>query len=303
MTKSYAPTMLTKRVGYFPGSVNIGIVLTEKGAVLIDSGLDTQTAKKTKKGLNELSQPLYAIIQTHSHADHFGGNHYLLQQYPHAIVYAPALEEAIIRNPMLEPIYLGMGSAPLPELCNKFLLAESSRVDEILPEDGELILSDCTFQTIGLPGHSWNQLGLVVDGICFAADAYYSADVLEKHRLPFLVDADETIRSVQRLQQTSYQGYLPGHGVFETDVFSTLAYNEEYHQQILGEIEEGFSVQPATLEEGLTWICEKRGITIQSMTSYVLFRTAFMGYVMGLHKQGRISYCLERNRLLFVKNG
>ncbi|RAP24661.1 hypothetical protein C2W64_02831 [Brevibacillus laterosporus] len=110
---------------------------------MIDSGLDTQTAKKTKKGLDELSQPLYAIIKTHSHADHFGGNHYLLQQYPHAIVYAPALEEAIIRNPMLEPIYLGMGSTPLPELCNKFLLAESSRVDEILPEDGEPILSDC----------------------------------------------------------------------------------------------------------------------------------------------------------------
>nr|WP_236871304.1 hypothetical protein [Brevibacillus laterosporus] len=65
--------------------------------------------------------------------------------------------------------------------------------------------------------------------------------------------------------------------MLETDVFSTLTYNEEYHQQILGGIEEGFSVQPATLEEGLTWICEKRGITIQNMTSYVLFRTAFMG--------------------------
>ncbi|MGG0755946.1 MBL fold metallo-hydrolase [Brevibacillus laterosporus] len=303
MTKVYVPTMVTKRVGYFPGSVNIGIVITENGAVLIDSGLDTQTAKKAKKGLDELSQPLYAIIQTHSHADHFGGNHYLLQQYPQALVFAPALEEAIIRNPRLEPIYLSMGASPLPELCNKFLLADPSRVDEILPENGELILSDCTFQTISLPGHSWNQLGIVVDGICFAADAYYSPEVLEKHRLPFLIDADEAVQSIQRLQQTNYQGYLPGHGMFETNVLSTLAYNEGYHQQILGEIEQWFSVQPATLEEGLTWICEKRNISIQNMTSYALFRTAFMGYVTGLHRQGKLSYYFEGNRLLFcIKN-
>ncbi|WP_232698280.1 MBL fold metallo-hydrolase [Brevibacillus daliensis] len=298
MTKTYAPTMITETIGFFPGSVNIGIVVTADGAVLIDSGLDTQTAKKTKKGLDEISQPLHAIIQTHSHADHFGGNHYLLAQYPNTRVYAPVLEAAIIENPILEPIYLGMGAEPLAELRNKFLLAEPSRVDQLLPEKGPLKISDRTFEIIPLPGHSWNQCGVVVDGICFAADSYYSPEVLQKHRLPFLVDAEETVKSVRLLQQTAYLGYIPGHGDFETDCKETLQYNLEYHQTILEQIHELYTIHPSSLEEGLQIICEKREINITNMTSYVLFRTAFMGYVVGLNKQGRLEYEFKENRLM-----
>ncbi len=296
----YQPEMITERVGYFPGSVNIGLVLGESGAILIDSGLDAQTAKKIKKGLDAMAQPLSAIVQTHAHADHFGGNAHLLGCWPKALVYAPPLEEAIIRYPILEPIYLGMGAQPLPELRNKFLLAESSRVDQILPTEGDVEIDGVTFHVLSLPGHSWQQTGLVCDGICFAADSYFGEETLAKHKLPFLVDAHETLLSLVKLLETNYNGYLPGHGPYTTAVEPILTRNIHCHRKLLDKIESILS-EEMTLEQALATLCERLQISMDNMTSYVLYRTAFMGYLTGLLREERIHYRFASNQLLWSK--
>lgn len=290
--------MITERIGYFPGHVNIGIVIGEHGAILIDSGLDTQTSKKIRKGLDAIAQPLCAIIQTHSHADHFGGNAYLLGCWPEAKVYAPPLEEAIIRNPILEPIYLNMGAEPLEDLKNKFLLAQPSRVDHRLPVDEVIEIAGIPFSILSLPGHSWNQVGVVCDEICFAADSYLGAEVLEKHKLPFLVDANETILSLHKLLATNYKGYLPGHGAYTTTSQDAVNQNIAWHERIYAVIEE-ILLEDKSPEEALSLLCERLQITIENASSYVLFRTAFMGYLVGLQKTKRVSYRFEQNRWLW----
>jgi glyoxylase-like metal-dependent hydrolase (beta-lactamase superfamily II) len=296
-----APTMVKPRVGYFPGSVNIGLVVADSGVILIDSGLDAQTAKKIKRGLDEMSQPLRAIVQTHAHADHFGGNAHLLSVFPEARIYAPPIEEAVIKYPILEPIYLGMGVSPLPELKNKFLLAEASRVDYTLPVEGEVVIEGIPFTILSLPGHSWQQVGLVVDEICFAADSYFGVETLNKHKLPFLVDAEETLISLHKLSETNFEGYLPGHGPYETSVKDTLAKNIACHRLLLDQIELFLEREEQTVESGLAALCDQLSISIENMTSYVLYRTAFMGYLIGLWRQERVSYRFFENRLLWGK--
>ncbi len=299
MAASYSPTFVKPDVGYFPGSVNVGIVRGKTGAILIDSGLDAQTAKKIKKGLDEISQPLRAIVQTHAHADHFGGNAYLLSVYPDTVVYAPPLEEAVIRNPILEPIYLNMGATPLAELKNKFLLAEASRVDHLLPEEGEVEIDGVSLQTISLPGHSWQQVGIVVEQICFAADSYFGSETLKKHKLPFLVDAYETLQSLHKLLDTNYEGYLPGHGPFETSTRQTIHENISTHQHLMAKIEALLKAEERTIEQGLAAICSSLEVSLESVSSYVLYRTAFMGYLVGLQREQRISYRFANNQLLW----
>ncbi|MFY0545254.1 MBL fold metallo-hydrolase [Brevibacillus sp. H7] len=294
------PEMITSRVGYFPGSVNVGVVLGESGAILVDSGLDAQTAKKIKKGLDAMAQPLVAIVQTHAHADHFGGNAYLLGCWPDALVYAPPLEEAIIRCPLLEPIYLGMGAQPLPELRNKFLLAEASRVDRILPTEGKVEIDGVSFTILSLPGHSWQQVGLVCDDICFAADSYFGEETLEKHKLPFLIDAHETILSLVKLVETNYTGYLPGHGPYTTAVEPILTRNIHGHRRLMDMIE-SILAEERTLEQGLALLCERLQLSLENMTGYVLYRTAFMGYLVGLLREERIRYRFAANQLLWSK--
>lgn len=298
----HMPEMITDRIGYFPGSVNIGLVLGTSGAILIDSGLDAQTAKKIKKGLEAMPQPLAAIVQTHAHADHFGGNAYLLTCWPEAVVYAPPLEEAIIRYPLLEPIYLGMGAQPLAELCNKFLLAEASRVDRLLPAEGELDIDGVRFEVISLPGHSWQQVGLVCDGICFAADSFFGEETLKKHKLPFLVDAHETLRSLVKLLESGCRGYLPGHGPYTTSPEAILTKNIHWHRRLYDVIEE-ILAEEKTLEQTLALLCERLHISIQNATSYVLYRTALMGYLIGLMKEERVSYRFAANQWLWSRKG
>jgi glyoxylase-like metal-dependent hydrolase (beta-lactamase superfamily II) len=293
--------MVKPRVGYFPGSVNIGLVLGESGAILIDSGLDAQTAKKIKKGLDQLSQPLRAIVQTHAHADHFGGNAYLLSQYPDAAVYAPPLEAAVMRYPVLEPIYLGMGASPVPELKNKFLLAEASRVDQLLPAEGDVTIDGVPLTVLPLPGHSWQQVGLVCDNICFAADSYLGEETLAKHKLPFLVDAHETLLTLAKLLKSGYEGYLPGHGAYESSPEKTIAKNIQCHRKIMDMIETMLEKEEAALEHVLANLCDQLGITIANMTGYVLYRTALMGYLVGLLREERIAWRIEANRLLWQK--
>jgi len=295
---SNTPQMITERVGYFPGHVNIGLVIGNTGAILIDSGLDTQTAKKIKKGLDAIAQPLCAIIQTHAHADHFGGNAYLLGCWPEAQVYAPPLEEAIIRYPILEPIYLNMGAEPLADLRNKFLLAQASRVDHLLPLEDSIEIDGIAFSILSLPGHSWQQVGVVCENICFAADSYLGEEVLEKHKLPFLVDAHETLLSLNKLLDTSYAGYLPGHGPYITSAVSAVQKNIEWHQRIYAVIEEILE-EEHTLENALALLCERLHISMENASSFVLFRTAFMGYLIGLQKEERVEYRFAQNRWLW----
>ncbi len=50
--------------------------------------VDPADARPVLAKLKELGAPLVAILNTHHHADHVGGNLTLLQQFPDAIVYA-----------------------------------------------------------------------------------------------------------------------------------------------------------------------------------------------------------------------
>jgi len=297
---THTPVMIKERVGYFPGHVNIGLVLGKSGAILIDSGLDAQTAKKIKKGLEAISQPLVAILQTHAHADHFGGNAHLLGSWPQAKVYAPPLEEAVIRYPILEPIYLNMGAEPLADMRNKFLLGTSSRVDHLLPVEGELDIDGVPFTILALPGHSWQQAGVVCDGICFAADSYLGEEQLEKHKLPFLVDVQQTLLSLDKLMKSSYSGYLPGHGAYTASAREVLVKNRDWHLRICSLIEEILQTE-RTLDEALAELCERLGVKIETASSYVLYRTAFMGYLVGLYKEQRVGYRIWQNRWLWSR--
>src|SRR5690606_16186584 len=113
MARDLSLVELSSGVHALLGGVNTAIVEGPgKTAVLVDTGQDSDYGKSIKKALASLGLTPTVIVCTHSHADHYGGNAYLLRQFPDVEVVAPPIEANIIRSPELEPIYLFHGASP-----------------------------------------------------------------------------------------------------------------------------------------------------------------------------------------------
>ena len=194
---------LTSSAYQLRGGSNAGLIAREGRAVLVDTGLDRDAAKKILRHVESLRMKLAAVVITHAHADHFGGAA-IVRARTGAPVYAPALEAAVVANPLLEPLYLFSGAAPIAELRHKFTLAEACVVDRIL-DAGDMAIDGVELRVIPAPGHAPNQMMIAGGDVCFVADACFAPEVLDKHGIPFYVDVDQTAATLSALRRSGWQ--------------------------------------------------------------------------------------------------
>ncbi len=286
---------------YFHGSVNIGYVRQNNFGLLIDAGLDAQTMKKVIKKLDQLGMPLSHLFITHAHTDHFGGAAYL-QKVKKVYTIAPVFEEAIMRYPILEPLYLFQGNKPIEELRNKFLEGEAISIDEIVRE-GVHEIENYSMEFVALPGHSEYQLGLIIGNTLFAADSYFSKQALHKHKIPFIIDLQDTLKSLEKLKTILVRGSVPGHGEYEENFKKTVQENIDYHftisqsmMTIISNYQEGLSH-----EELIRQMCIHWDINLAHISAWTLYRTAITAYLTALLKDNEISLSIKNYSLWIQK--
>jgi glyoxylase-like metal-dependent hydrolase (beta-lactamase superfamily II) len=203
---------ISGRANYIPGANNIGVVVTgDGGAIVIDTGIDKDVGRTIRKTLEAARLELRAIINTHHHADHCGGNEFLLRNLPGVQVYAPPLEAALINNPLLEPVYLNQGALPVSALQNKFVMARPSPVHHLI-EAASIEVAGVTLEIVPLAGHTLGQIGVAVDDVLFSADGFFGTGVLAKHGIPYAQDIAGQLASLMRLADRRDLFLLPGHG-------------------------------------------------------------------------------------------
>ena len=149
----YELVQVTDRSCYIESPAKIGLVqLDDTQVCLIDSGSDKDAGRKVRQLLDANGWKLRAIYNTHSNADHIGGNKYL-QGQTGCKIYAPGIERAFTQYPVLEPAFL-YGGYPCKGLRHKFLMAQESAAEEltdaVLPEG---------FSILPLPGHFFDMAG------------------------------------------------------------------------------------------------------------------------------------------------
>ncbi|MBV9775179.1 MAG: MBL fold metallo-hydrolase [Gemmatimonadetes bacterium] len=293
-------TPLSDGVHYLHGAVNCGLVETDSGLLAVDTGLDRGAANRLVRAAEELGRPLVAILNTHAHADHHGGNAQLVRRLG-IPVYAPAVEEVVIREPRYEPVYLFGGAEPVGALVNKFLQAEPSPVDHVVRPGETVTIDGRKLEIVDLRGHSLAQVGVRADGVVFAADGFFGLEPLAKHGVPFLVDAGRMRESLLRLGGMKAEWFVPGHGPALDDPEATLAANVAALDRAFAWLEERLEQGPAGTEELLAEFGARFGLLLSNPGSYVLNRAALLGFLGTLEREGRAAVLLEGGRWLWAR--
>ncbi len=289
---------LSTGIHYLPGAVNVGVVGTGSGGcVLIDSGADKDHAKRILKACRAAHLEPVAIVNTHSHADHYGGNAYL-QEALGIPAYSPIFEEAILRYPILEPITLWNGARPPVALQNKWLLAPASGT-KILNEAGLREIAGVALELLDVSGHAHIQFAVRVRDVLFATDAVFGAVILQKYPLQFMVDVQHVREAIETVRSNKARVVVPGHGEPTGDVDNLCDAN-------LAALERASSAvliacgEAATLPEVLERVCAMLEVTITDLTRYVLNQTAVLAHLTDLEERGLVQLKLTRNRLLWT---
>ncbi len=301
---------LTERVHVWQGGVNFGVIVgEEKELILVDSALDSHAPRKALRPFLESGYRLSAIINTHSHADHIGGNADLVRRTG-CEVWAPAKERALILWPELEPLGLYGGAWPPPEMHAKFLRAEPTpAVRELPAAPGSLTLAGVTLDLVPVPGHALDQVAISFDGVLLAADGLFKPEVIAKHPIIFLVNVAEYLSSIDRLRVRPERFILPGHGELidreagETDPLpAILASNQEAMQLVQEAILAEMTAEPLPLEELLVRTVTRLGKQLHSEPQYFLDRTAISAHLTYLMERGMVKSLFANGRRFLVRH-
>ncbi|MDO7787217.1 MBL fold metallo-hydrolase [Desulforamulus aquiferis] len=293
-------TKLTDTVYVLQAPTNIGLIAAPDGqAVAIDSGIDDSIARKLLKEADKEGLQVKAIINTHSHADHIGGNHFIVGRTG-AGVFTSALEAPYVEQPLYEPYTLTGGAYPWKELQNKFLLARASKVTEML-QPGEFSIHGLDLNIISLPGHSLGQIGVQADGVLFCGDSFISSNLLQKHGIPYNVNIHDYLETLDKLSKTNCNWYVPAHGTPSSNITEDLEVNRDKVLSLIQMVESLLS-DPQEIDTLVSNICSALEVKAANTGIYYLYRTAVTAYLSYLYQLGRAKTEMDNNRLFWLTN-
>lgn len=276
---------------YIESPAKIGLVQTGDTVALIDSGSDKEAGRKVRQHLDARGLKLSAIYNTHSNADHIGGNQYLQRQTGCA-VYAPGVEAAFTRDPILEPSFLYGGCPPKP-LRHKFLLAQPSDVQVLDPKA-------CPLEVIPLPGHFFDMVGYrTEDDVVFLADCLSSRETLEKYRVSFLYDVAAYLDTLDRVAAMEAALFVPAHAAATEDIAPLARYNRDQVYAVAEDLLD-LLAEPLVFEEVLRRLFRRYHLTMD-FQQYVLVGSTVKSYLAWLLDGGRVTAAFDDCRLQWRK--
>lgn len=256
---------------------------------LIDSGNDKEAGRKVRKILDENNWQLKGIINTHSNADHIGGNKYL-QNQTGCKIFAKGIEAAFTNDPILEPAFL-YGGYPCKDLRHKFLLADKSDAvditDNSFPKELEII---------DLKGHFFDMIGIrTPDDTVFLADCISSAATLEKYQISFIYDVAEYLKTLDKIQTLEAKVFVPAHAEVTDNICELAELNRKKVYEIADKIIDDLKT-PMCFEALLKKIFDDYKLTM-NFEQYVLVGSTVKSYLSYLKDNGKIAVEIENNQL------
>ena len=288
----YELNHITGNSYYIQSPSKMGLVkLSDTDVCLIDSGNDKDAGRKVRQLLDANGWHLTAIYNTHSTADHIGGNRYL-QGQTKCRIYAQGIECDITRHPVLEPAFL-YGGFPPKDLRHKFLMAQESDAQELTPT----VLPE-GFELLQLPGHFFHMVGFrSPDDVVYLADCLSSRETLDKYQIGFIYDVAAYLNTLEKVKTMQAAAFVPAHAQVTEDIAPLAQYNIDKVHEIADHMVE-LCAEPVMFEELLKKLFDDYGLTL-TFEQYVLVGSTVKSYLAWLKDTGRLTALFEDNRLLW----
>lgn len=290
----YELIQLTDNDYYVDCPAKIGIVKTgDTEVILIDSGSDKDAGKKVLRILDANGWKLNAIYNTHSHADHIGGNCFL-QERTGCRIFAKGMEAVYTNAPVLEPIGL-YGGLPLKDLKHKFLMAQPSRVTEL--QEAEL---PAGMKVLPLPGHCADMVGfLTADGTAYIADCVSSPETLEKYGIGYMWDPQTAKNTLAYVKTVGAVRFVPAHAAVTDDIAALADINVAAIDKVFDTVL-SLCAEPVTFEKLLKKVFDTYNMQ-SSAQQFALIGSTLRSYLTNLYEQGSVAFEFVDNEMLWKK--
>lgn len=288
----YELIQVTQSCYYIQSPAKIGLVrLNDNDVILIDSGNDKDAGRKVNQLLNANGWSLKAIYNTHSNADHIGGNEFL-QSRTECSIYSPGIECDFTNHPILEPAFL-YGGCPPKSLRHKFLMAKESKAfpltKKTVPEG---------FEIIDLPGHFFDMVGFrTPDNVVFLADCLSSKTTLDKYAIGFIYDVGAYLETLEKVKNMKARLFIPSHADPTEDISELAQYNIDKVNSIADKITE-ILCEPLCFDMILQKLFEEYSLTM-TYEQHALVGSTVRSYLTYLCEKGKAEAVIENNLMLW----
>lgn len=288
----YELVQVNEKTYYIDCPAKIGVYMAAENEIyLIDSGNDKDAGRKVRQILEKNGWHLRGILNTHSNADHIGGNQYL-QAQTGCQVFAGGIEAAFTSYPLLEPSFL-YGGFPCKDLRHKFLLAKPSVVE---PFDSPAFPQEV--EVLPLPGHFFDMVGFrTPDDTVFLADCLSSRETLDKYAVAFIYDVEAYLQTLAMVDKMQAKVFVPAHAEAGEDMQELAQYNRAKVWQVAEQIL-AICREPLNFETILQRLFAVYNLAM-NFEQYVLVGSTVRSYLSWLKDGGKIAAEFADNMLLW----
>jgi len=288
---------LTPRVAVLKGPVNCGVVVGQAGqALVVDSGMGSRSGRQIAEMLAERGLRPAAVLNTHAHGDHTGGNAYLVREAG-ARLYAPEHEATWVRSPEWGMVFLFGGAEPVAGMTTRRLLPEGAPVHAVVCE-GTLRLAGVRVEALHLPGHTRGHMGYLVEGVLFLGDALASEAELASG-LPYTYSVSLKLQTLERLESVRAEWYVPGHGEPRREIAPLLRANREAIEGTCAAIQALLAGGPMSEEEVVARVFRGMGAPLHRLGEFSMARATVLSHLSYLHGLDLVAYEVQDGRVLW----
>jgi len=190
---------------------NSGVILTESGVVIVDSGGGLEVGRRILGLIREITDmPVIAVFNTHIHGDHWLGNKAVRDLYPGVQIYA--------HGRAIERLNEGEAENWLQVMTN-LAGSDSAGAEVVLPDtalhgDERLSFGEDTL-VIHYTGHAHTDSDIMIE--FQSAKILFTGDIVEHGRavssdVPQDFNAKGQIEAIRYALELPIDIYVPGHG-------------------------------------------------------------------------------------------